>query len=586
MLILFIILTMVFSSYVIKTSTAEFEEQIDVQLRGITTQIDNTLRLADDIALQIAANYQIIDAFSELQEYHDEKNYFVENTDVDYTIKQHLISYMLKQNILKRISLFNSNQDITYVGKAVDFGYLKKDCPNPDIFTDTQSYFADQKGKGSLFRVDSSDPYMREISPTISVLREIKNYQLIPSECLGYAQVQIQIDSFARLGKLLGKETECFVLDQKNDHVLYSFQSNRKESEIKTLLRQTNNLQGGLYCKLWDSEKYGIKVLIVSKNTGLIHSLMSTFTWGIFLLFSLITIMILAQKIIIQRTTEPIVQMCEMLTGLQVDKNLQEIPLVICDETDELRQLNNAFNELIKNLKLSMEKEMASKVNEIQCQMYALQTQMNPHFIHNILTIISAMSSTSECEKIPEICEKLSSMIRYNISSSEDFGNLNGEILHAENYLELMKIRYEDKFQYSMSYVGEIQNCHLPKFIIQPLLENCFAHGFRNKEFPWQINIQIYCTEECWEVQIQDNGCGISPQELENLKLELFKMRSRDVRMLMKEMKIGGLSIKNVYIRLYLTYGNHMLFDIQSNPNGTCITVGGNYENTCNGCGR
>ena len=101
------------------------------------------------------------------------------------------------------------------------------------------------------------------------------------------------------------KETECFVLDQKNDHVLYSFQSNRKESEIKTLLRQTNNLQGGLYCKLWDSEKYGIKVLIVSKNTGLIHSLMSTFTWGIFLLFSLITIMILAQKIIIQRTTEP-----------------------------------------------------------------------------------------------------------------------------------------------------------------------------------------------------------------------------------------------------------------------------------------
>ena len=68
--------------------------------------------------------------------------------------------------------------------------------------------------------------------------------------------------------------------------------------------------------------------------------------------------------------------------------------------------------------------------------MYALQTQMNPHFIHNILTIISAMSSTSECEKIPEICEKLSSMIRYNISSSEGL-ELDGEILHAENYLEL-----------------------------------------------------------------------------------------------------------------------------------------------------
>ena len=300
MLILFIVLTMVFSSYVIKTSTAEFEEQIDVQLQGITTQIDNTLRLADDIALQIAANYQIIDAFSGLQKYHDEKNYFVKNTDVDYTIKQHLISYMLKQNILKRISLFNSNQDITYVGKAVDFGYLKKDCPNSDIFTDTQSYFADQKGKGSLFRVDSSDPYMREISPTISVLREIKNYQLIPSECLGYAQVQIQIDSFARLGKLLGKETECFILDQKNDHILYSYQGGKTASEVKKLLNQTDDLaKGEMYCRLWESERYGIKILLASKNIGLIHSMISTLAWGFILLFFLIFIMISGQKNVI-----------------------------------------------------------------------------------------------------------------------------------------------------------------------------------------------------------------------------------------------------------------------------------------------
>lgn len=61
MLILFIILTVVFSGYVIKTQTIEFEDQVDTQLQGITSQIDNTLQLADDIALQIAANFQIID---------------------------------------------------------------------------------------------------------------------------------------------------------------------------------------------------------------------------------------------------------------------------------------------------------------------------------------------------------------------------------------------------------------------------------------------------------------------------------------------------------------------------------------------
>ena len=265
MLILFIILTVVFSGYVIKTQTIEFEDQVDTQLQGITSQIDNTLQLADDIALQIAANFQIIDVFNKLQGYHGKKNYFVEKTDIDYDVKQHLISYMLKQNFLKRISLFDANQDLTYVGSAVDYGYLKKGCPNPEHFTEIENYFAEENGKGNLFWVDAADPYMKDASPTISVLREIKNYQLIPSKCLGYVQVQVQIDSFEHLGQLLGKDSECYILDQKNNHILYSYQSSRKESEVKKILNQMNNpVKRGLYCRLWESEKYGIKIFQAS----------------------------------------------------------------------------------------------------------------------------------------------------------------------------------------------------------------------------------------------------------------------------------------------------------------------------------
>ena len=149
-----------------------------------------------------------------------------------------------------------------------------------------------------------------------------------------------------------------------------------------------------------------------------------------------------------------------------------------------------------------------------------------------------------------------------------------------------MKVRYEDKFQYSMACVGEMQRCRLPRFIIQPLLENCFAHGFCAREFPWKMDIQVYYARDCWEVQIRDNGCGMEQEKLEELKLELKKMRSRDMRELMKEMKIGGLSIKNVYVRLYIAYGENMIFDMESNRTGTRITVGGNYKNSCDGGGR
>ena len=62
-------------------------------------------------------------------------------------LKQHLISYMLKQNVLKRISLFDANQDLTYVGSAVDYGYLKKGCPNPEHFTETVTYYCRRRWK-------------------------------------------------------------------------------------------------------------------------------------------------------------------------------------------------------------------------------------------------------------------------------------------------------------------------------------------------------------------------------------------------------------------------------------------------------
>lgn len=571
----FLVMTAVFSGYIVHTGGKAFEEQVDVQLRGITSQLDNTLRLADNIALQIGANHLIIETFDGIKGYGGKQNYFVDNADRDYALKQHTMSYLLKKNYLSRISLFDGERNMTYVGRAVDYGYLKKDCPETQMFEDVENWFAD-RNHANLFRVDRQDPYVRESSSTISVFREIKNYQLIPSECLGYVQVQIRFESFSDLEKLLGKDTECYLLPLSEEEILYSLKRGRSDEEVFRLLGTKSGFsRDGLYCKMKELPEYGIRVFIVSKNSSLINNLASTFTWMFLLLISIVLIIFVSQRKIIRKTTEPIVQMCDMLDGLQVDENLQEIPLVAQAEADELQRLNRAFDELVKNLKLSMEKEMLSRVNEIQSQMFALQAQMNPHFIHNILTIISAMAGNEEQEKIPVICEMLSSMIRYNTSYETNYGELEAEIGHAENYLELMKVRYENKFHYALNYVGEMRGCHVPRFVVQPLLENCFAHGFRAKKFPWEIDIQVYVSEECWEINIRDNGNGMEKEKLSLLRGELLGMRERDMSELMQEMRIGGLSIRNVYERLYIAYGDNMVFEIESNERGTSVTVGG-----------
>ena len=113
MLILFIILSVVFSGYVIKTQTIEFEDQVDTQLQGITSQIDNTLQLADDIALQIAANFQILTIrpitqkeavknikyfVSELYKVHNgHREFFEVEEDIQFILE----NYYTKEEILK-----------------------------------------------------------------------------------------------------------------------------------------------------------------------------------------------------------------------------------------------------------------------------------------------------------------------------------------------------------------------------------------------------------------------------------------------------------------------------------------------------
>ena len=86
---------------------------------------------------------------------------------------------------------------------------------------------------------------MKTPSPTISVFREIKNYQLIPSKCLGYVQVQIRFESFSGLEKLLGKDTECYLLAADDEDVLYGFQRGRSDDEVRELLRAKNGIFRG-----------------------------------------------------------------------------------------------------------------------------------------------------------------------------------------------------------------------------------------------------------------------------------------------------------------------------------------------------
>lgn len=571
--------------YLVHISNNNFRERLEVETSGIATQIESIIEMADEIALQLSANNYIINTFQNIPKTINSQNYFILNPSIDASVKKFMLSYMLKKNSIGRVCLFDNNNNFIFVGRAVDYGYIEKNCLDYSFMEHIQSYFKENNNV-TLFDVYQQDPFSIEEGVVLTVTREINDYLIVPSEPVGYVQVQIPIRFCNKIFNKMISSMQGYIVNSKTQKIIYSY--SESESDINSDQNMYNNfintkkdmyIRNNVYVKVKDLEQYKLKIIILERNDILIKYAVTTLIWMLLLMAGIVLLVIIGQVKIIKTTTKPIVELCELVESIKIDENLLGIPTIISKEDDELRQLNYAFSELMMNLKLFMDKNMTSQINELKSHMYALQSQMNPHFIHNVLTIISVMATEDEYIHIPNICEKLSEMIRYSTTFDDSLISIGNEMVYTVNYLELMKLRYEEKFNYNINYLNNDLELKVPKFIFQPLVENCFKHGFKNKDFPWQLEILLMVENNMWQIQIQDNGKGLTKDHLKVLINEIDKIKRKSIHEIVKQLKIGGLSIVNICARIYMAYGDNMIFEIESEENlGFVIRLGGKIQ--------
>lgn len=264
----------------------------------------------------------------------------------------------------------------------------------------------------------------------------------------------------------------------------------------------------------------------------------------------------------------------------QVSYSNLSLELNYTDYPDEITALNEAFEKMFQRLRQSMDEIVRMQACETRANMVALQSQMNPHFLYNTLTVIKALSREGNTIQIALTCDYLVKMLRYISMYDEHSANLKQELSHTENYLNLMKIRYEDQFSYSISIDSDVnvEKLKIPKLTIQPLVENCFQHGFKSVAPPWTVHIHFWVCAPHWYVSITDNGIGITEEAKTELlnRIAEFLSHSSDAIL---SLKIGGMGLVNTVARLKLKYGDSILFDINSIPGGgTTIVLGGFLE--------
>ncbi len=558
--------------YYIQNANRETEQQMTEWLEVGVSSIEDSIEMLDTIALQLSTNPNIIATMKSIS-LTEEGNYFDSHLTESMVIYELFWSYILNPDNVSRVSAYNVAGDYIYAGEASDVD--ASEVRDEGFIIALESDFS-QEGVNSIF-VNDVDKTVGIERNGVAIIREVKDSYLTDNYGLGYIEVELNIDKLENRIVNQSKNQVMVIYDTSTEKVIGTSIEGYVENTqwTYTQLIQQLDLEDS-YQKQEIIEAYGIGVIALqdmSEQNGFIRNMIILF--GILYIW-LIFGMARVQQRVADTLMRPLVHLCQ---NVQYSKSKQDRTLAI-EESNiyEIEVLSSAFREMVSSLEESMQTEMDIRTSQTKTQLYALQAQMNPHFIHNTIAIIQSYALEEDYDTVINTCSHLSDLIRYSSRLTNYKVNLVDEIEHIKNYMALVKMRYEDNITYSITLQEEMNAVEVPCFILQPLIENSLNHGLKSKPFPWKIDIYSYTRKDNWIVELKDNGVGMSVFAKDKViayKERLLKQDSAHV-LETEEWEIGGLTIRNILVRLYLEYGDTMIFEIESREDlYTIIRLGG-----------
>jgi len=272
--------------------------------------------------------------------------------------------------------------------------------------------------------------------------------------------------------------------------------------------------------------------------------------------------------------TDPILKMYSQIQSYDMNSQGNENEFeVVNTNIIELDTLFSALIDMQKRNKKSMEREILLHNQEMQSRMLALQSQMNPHFLYNSLATIQSMADEEMNEEIINMCQTISRILRYISSDKQLMVSIEEDLLHVKDYLECMKIRYEDDLDYSIEIPEEMYHLLIPKLCLQLIVENSIKYATKSVRPPWKIDIQGIISSTYWEISITDNGLGFNEEDIEKINEKIDYINETS---LLPSLELNGMGLLNIYMRFKTLYkGNHIFRLSNLATGGAKVTIGG-----------
>ena len=223
---------------------------------------------------------------------------------------------------------------------------------------------------------------------------------------------------------------------------------------------------------------------------------------------------------------------------------------------DEIAYLSIKFNDMVNQIDSLVNDKYKAELSEKTARLKALEAQVNPHFLYNSLQAISSRAIAGGMKDISKMLEALALSLRYCIKGS-DMVRISQEIEHVRNYLILHKARFEDRLSVEILVEDSTRDQMIPKLSIHTLVENSIKHCL--EQIAASISIGIYCyqTENQVIIKVTDNGPGMTPTKLGQVREEMVApawLRSGN----------EPIGLNNLYARLRLMYNEKFEMIINS----------------------
>jgi sensor histidine kinase YesM len=419
-----------------------------------------------------------------------------------------------------------------------DYGYCK------------ESWFQEALAKPGLLKYAPShgnDHYYsqyRERPYTVSIIFPVNRKNFV----LGYILYEVDIARMSRIFLNRNNSGEGFILVEEGGKVIFDYDNYRNPYELQELNDYLSSYNGNAYILNGNLYTYGrldsTGWILLSETSD--RAISYPLRYIMLLSAGVLIIAIMLSVLLVTRVLKQVrVPMNRLVERIACYDGTGAVPLEKTgDQYNEIFVIHTKFEEMADKISVLIKNIYEEQRRRRETEFAALSSQINPHFLYNILQTIQGEAVLANNRIIEDMVTDLAEMLRYTMDRDRDEVPFIEELDYIERYLKFYKARFPRLFTYKIHCDTNLGIHRIPRLTLQPLVENCFKHGFHNRKNGGIIAITVEQNSIGLSIKIWDNGRGIPAEKLSAIRQKIESTQQS-----------FGIGLANTNARIKIKYG-------------------------------